>query len=309
VTGDGLAEFDKSSEETTEQSDFEIDPNDANDIIRVLGAAGFKKYVVIEDFHYLDESVQQEFAFDLKVFHETSKLAFIVVGVWLEANRLTLYNGDLTGRIATINADVWLPDQLLQVVTEGENLLNIRFPELVKESMVNGAQGNVGLLQEVCYRLCEKYGIWSTQQECIQLGQVSDVKDMLYAVAEEQATRYRNFLARFAEGLGQTQYEMYKWIGYAVATASLSELRSGIRANILFNRIKSKHPSSNSLQQNNVAQALERIGNVQFKHKLQPLIFDVKNGSLVIVDANFLVFKSTHSDNDLLEYLGFSEIP
>lgn len=305
LSGEVGFEGEKGTEGTKENSDFEIDPSDANDVIRVLHAARFKKFIVIEDFHYLDEIVQQELAFDLKVFHESSKLVFIVVGVWLEANRLTIYNGDLTGRIATINADVWAPNQLREVLEVGESLLNIGFPEAVKESLVSGAQGNVGLFQEVCFRLCEKYEIWTTQEVRLEIGSNQDVIELLHAVAEEQAARYRNFLARFAEGLGHTQYEMYKWIGYAVATATLLELRSGMRANVLFNRIKEKHPSGVSLQQNNVVQALDRIGTVQYKHKLQPLIFDMKNGALVVVDANFLIFKSTHSDSQLLEYLGF----
>ena len=43
---------------------------------------------------------------------------------------------------------------------------------------------------------------------------------------------------------------------------------------------------------------------MQFKHKLQPLIFDFCNSELVVVDANFIVFLKTHSREELLEYLG-----
>lgn len=80
---------------------------------------------------------------------------------------------------------------------------------------------------------------------------------------------------------------MYRLIAYVAVNASPDELR---RPNVIFQRMRSKHPSSETLQQNNVAQALERVGKVQFKHKLQPLIFDFSNDELVVVDANFLVF-------------------
>lgn len=161
------------------------------------------------------------------------------------------------------------------------------------------------MLQEVCYRLCEKYSIWITQDKTADVGTAADVSSMLRAVADEQAARYRNFLARFSEGLGETQLEMYKWIGYAVITASGDELRRGLRPNVIFHRIRPNHPAGDSLQHNNVIQALERVGKVQFKHKLQPLIFDFSNGELVVVDANFLVFVQTHSTDELLEYLRF----
>lgn len=304
-SADGGLESESAHENVTEAKDFEIDPEDANDVVRVLKAASFTKYVVIEDFHYLDEDVQQALAFDLKVFHEISDFVFIVVGVWLEANKLTLYNGDLSGRIATINADHWEPVYLHEVITSGCALLNISISEPVQKLIVEGCQGNVGLLQEVCYRLCERYKIWNTQEDMVDIGSEADVTEMLRAVAEEQAARYRNFLARFSEGLGETQLEMYKWIGYAVVTATPEELRRGLRPNVIFHRIRPKHPAGDSLQHNNVIQALERVGKVQFKHKLQPLIFDFSNGELVVVDANFLVFAQTHTNGELLEYLGF----
>lgn len=301
---EGEFEHEKGRENVTEVKDFEIDPDDANDVVRVLRAAHFTKYVVVEDFHYLDEDVQQALAFDLKLFHEISRIVFIVVGVWLEANKLTLYNGDLSGRVTTINADHWQTASLHEVIDSGSVLLNISIAEAVQRLIVEGCQGNVGLLQEVCYRLCEKYGIWKTQDETTRIGTEADISEMLRAVADEQAARYKNFLARFSEGLGETQLEMYKWIGYAVITAAPDELRRGLRPNTIFHRIRPKHPTGDSLQHNNVIQALERVGTVQFKHKLQPLIFDFSNGELVVVDANFLVFVQTHTTEELVEYLG-----
>lgn len=309
VSGEGGYEHEAANENVNGSKDFEIDPEDPNDVIRVLEAGGFKKYVVIEDFHYLDEDVQQRLAIDLKAFHEISSLTFIVVGVWLEANRLTLYNGDLNGRIAVINADHWESPQLHQVISLGCSLMNVQFPCAIEDSIVDGSEGNVGLLQEVCYRICEQYQIWSTQSEKIQIGTDEDVAKTFRAIADEQASRYKNFLTRFAEGLGESKLEMYKWIGYAVVSVSPDELRRGVRANALFHRIKPVHPSSTTLQLNNVNQALERVGAVQFKHKLQPLIFDYGNSELVVVDANFIVFLKTHSREELLEYLGIDTGP
>jgi hypothetical protein len=84
-----------------ESRNFEIDPEDANDVVGALKAARFKKFIIVEDFHYLAEEVQHPLAVDLKVFHENSNLVFIIVGVWLEADRLSVYNGDLSERIST----------------------------------------------------------------------------------------------------------------------------------------------------------------------------------------------------------------
>ena len=303
ATTEAGGEYERQTTQSAETKEFEIDPEDSNDITRILKNANFLKYIVIEDFHYLDEDVQMSFAVDLKVFHENSKLIFIVVGVWLEASRLTLYNGDLSGRLAIINVDRWDEEDLLKVISVGEPLLKIAFPGAVQKAIVNGCQSNVGLLQEIVYRICEKYEVWQTQETIQDIGTVDDVDIMLKAVSEEQASRYRNFLSRFAEGLGQTQLEIYKWVLYAVVNSTPYELRRGVSPNFLFQKVKVVHPSK-TLQQMNIIQALERIQKVQFKHKLQPLVLDYSNGELLVVDVNFIVFLQTHTKEDLLEYVG-----
>lgn len=91
INVEGAKEWEKSSSTTTQP--LELDPEDVNDIIKAL--QGFQKFIVLEDFHYLNVETQKDFSVALKAFHEKSKLCFIVVGVWLEEGRLTVYNGDL----------------------------------------------------------------------------------------------------------------------------------------------------------------------------------------------------------------------
>lgn len=95
---------------------LELDLSDVNDIIGALNEARFHQYIVLEDFHYLKSEVQKDFAIELKAFHESSELCFIIVGVWLDENKLVIYNGDLTGRIVPVNADLWNEDELREVI-------------------------------------------------------------------------------------------------------------------------------------------------------------------------------------------------
>jgi AAA+ ATPase superfamily predicted ATPase len=102
-------EGEKESSESAEttQAEFELDPSDVNDVIAALRTIDFNKYIVLEDFHYLSTEAQKDFSVALKAFHEASKICFIIVGVWLEENRLIVFNGDLTGRLIAIDADRW----------------------------------------------------------------------------------------------------------------------------------------------------------------------------------------------------------
>jgi hypothetical protein len=304
--GETEYEGSKEKEESTSYKKLDIDPEDPNDLVRVLTESGFNKIIVIEDFHYLDEEVQTQFAFDLKVIHETSKFVFVIIGVWLETNRLLLYNGDLNGRLTNINVDKWPDEYLQRVIDNGKPLLNISFGEGVENEIIQISQDNVGLLQELCYRLCEEHEVWVTQDEMKTIGNIQQVKEIAKEIADDQAGRYSVFLSKFSEGLSVTELEMYKWIMWVVINATSEELRNGISQTSIFHRIKSKHPKATTLQQNNVNQALERVQNVQYKHKLQPLILDYSNGSLSVVDVNFIVYLQTHLKDELLEKIGIN---
>lgn len=306
VGGEGSGELAKETGDTKNYKNFDIDADDPNDIVRVLTEAGFTKYIVIEDFHYLDEEVQTSFAFDLKVFHETSKLVFIIVGVWQESNRLIMYNGDLTGRVTNINVDNWTDADLKNVIDNGEPLLNISFPEEVKQEIIKISQDNVGLLQEICFRTCEKYNVWTTSNDQIEIGTKQDVVEIAKLISDDQAARYRNFMVKFSEGLNTTELEMYKWIIYGIINSSTQDLRNGVTPGKLFGIIRPKHPKSSTLQLNNLLSALERVQSVQFKHRLQPLILDYSNSNLFVVDANFLVYLNTHEKEQLLGVIGIA---
>ncbi len=73
----------------------------AQDISELLKKFNIDKYIVIENFHYLELSVQETLAYDLRVFQD-HHLIFIVLGIWREANRLIQFNGDLLDRVSEV---------------------------------------------------------------------------------------------------------------------------------------------------------------------------------------------------------------
>ncbi|MBL4585579.1 MAG: hypothetical protein JKX84_00770 [Flavobacteriales bacterium] len=301
--GEGSYEYENGKGHSTSYKSLDIDPTEPNDLVRVLIGNEFTKFIIIEDFHYLEEDVQRQFAFDLKVFHETSDLIFIIVGVWQESNRLTIFNGDLSGRITNINADDWQELELEQLINSGFPLLNVRFPSDVISTILDMSNENVGLVQELCYRICEKNEVWQTQETLQEIGSKEQVAEAIESIINDLATRYKTFMRKFSEGLSVTEFEMYKWVMYAVVISTTDELRNGIAPNILFAKIKKVHPKQENLQLTHLNQALERVGKVQTKHKLQPFILDFSNDELFVVDANFLVFLESKSNEQLFEII------
>jgi len=91
-SAEGGAEAERERKEEIVRTPLELDPEDVNDIISALDSIKFTRFIILEDFHYLNTETQKDFAVALKAFHEESKYCFIIIGVWLEENRLTVYN-------------------------------------------------------------------------------------------------------------------------------------------------------------------------------------------------------------------------
>lgn len=154
---------------------LELDPSDPNDIIAALESISFSKYIVLEDFHYLPNLTQIGFSVGLKAFHEASKFTFILIGVWLDENRLIVYNGDLSGRIVSIDADNWAEHELKLVINAGAKLLNVEFTASFITELVIRCQGSVYIVQEACRLACANRKVSSTCDILTSVGDGLDV--------------------------------------------------------------------------------------------------------------------------------------
>ncbi len=295
---EGSAE-DKATESVTTMP-LELDPNDVNDIIAALDKIGFTKYIVLEDFHYLPDSTQQDFAVALKAFHEHSPLCFIVVGVWLDENRLIQYNGDLTERVIAVNADEWSEAQLRTVIAEGEALLNIEFDPAFKADLIAGCFESVSVVQVACHRVCDVAGVSRTQEKTVVVGEGIGATDVISEVVDKQSARYNTFLQDFAGGYQQTQYEMYRWLLLPLLSVEPTELEKSLRYAGIRQTIDHHHPEA-PINAGNIVQALKSTASLQVKLKIKPIIldYDQTTRKLNVVDRGFLIWL-THQDRDEL---------
>jgi hypothetical protein len=293
--------------ETTETSArtttaLELDPEDVNDII--LALEGFERYIVLEDFHYLPNDTQKDFSVALKAFHEQSKLCFIVVGVWLEEGRLTVYNGDLTGRIVAVNADQWTDEELREVVAAGEALLNITFAENFKAELISKCLESVYIVQEACFKACTSLNIYATQNTLVNnVGADIDVNNLIQQVVNQQTGRYNSFITLFASGFQETVLQMYKWLLFPVLTAEPGSLENGISYRSMKDTLRQHHPEGVGLNIGNLTQALQSVASLQVKKDIKPIVldYDQTNLKLNVVDRSFLIWLLHQDQNNLLE--------
>lgn len=304
---EGGAELERTRSDGKTTAPLELDPIDVNDIITALHSINFKKFIILEDFHYLPIETQKDFSVALKAFHENSDLSFIVIGVWLEENRLSVYNGDLTGRILPINADKWQRAELEKVISEGEDLLNVVFAEEFKNELLDSCFDSVYIVQESCHQCCLKENILRTQKGPYKdIGKGISCDEIVTSVVNQQGGRFNSFLTRFSEGFQDTDLEMHKWILYMILTADASKLDSGFKQAEIRSTLRQVHPRGEDLNTGNVTQSLQSLGSLQIKKDLKPTVldYDQTNLRLSIVDKSFQIWLSKQNRTELLELVG-----
>ncbi len=307
---EGGAEAEKTEESGITKVPLELDPSDVNDIIAALNNINFTKFIVLEDFHYLPIETQRDFSVALKAFHENSKLCFIIIGVWLEENRLSVYNGDLVGRLLPINADKWERDELEKVINYGEALLNIQFSENFKNELLDSCYGSIYIVQETCHQCCVSENIHVTQVEHKTIENNVSCKEIIDNVVNQQGGRFNSFLAQFSEGFQDTELEMHKWLLYPILTAEIDEIEKGFRQSVIRQKLQEKHPRGNDLNSGNVTQSLQSATSLQIKKEIKPMVldYDQTNLRLNIVDKSFQIWLSRQDRNELLELVGLPTI-
>ena len=288
-----------------EYKPLELDPEDVNDIIKALDSLDFEKYIVIEDFHYLKDETQVDFAIELKAFHENSKLTFIIVGVWLEENRLIALNGDLSGRVKSVNADEWTDDNLLQLISTGEQLLNANIAEEEKKKLIAKSLNNVYVVQEVCYELCIENNIKEQSDTNIELN-CANIEQIISKVISQHSGRYNNLITNISEGFQTTELEMHKWIMYAILKTDIDKLETGLKRSEINALLQAEHPRKHELNPGNLTQALKSIASLQVKKNTIPIIidYDSSNLKLNVVDKGFLIWLSDQDIEELIQQIG-----
>lgn len=292
------------------KKNLEIDLEDVNDIIDALKHINFERYIVIEDFHYLPESTQMDFSFALKAFHEQSKLCFIIVGVWLEDDRITNYNNDLDGRVRSINADLWTDKDFENLLLKSEQLLNIKFHENFRSIIKNNCNGSIFLAQKLCWRVCSDNKVFVRSPSSKIIGEDFDYQPIITELLSDQNARYFKFLSDFSAGFDQTDLELYKWILYGLLVMDKSVLEKGLASAALRREINTKHPRAKDVSQLKLQQALRKIVDLQAKIQVRPIVFeyDPTTRYIKIVDKSFLLWREYQSKVELFEYADLEDI-
>ena len=165
----------KASSASVTHNEIELNLALPNDVARAFNECGNNKFIILENFHYLEEEAQKQFAFDLRSFQELG-IRFVILGVWREKNRLIQFNGDLLDRIFEIPVEPWEAPDFQQVVEKGSGLLNIKFSDEMVEEIVQNSFDSIGVVQELLKSVCQMSGVHQTQPTNKEISDITGFK-------------------------------------------------------------------------------------------------------------------------------------
>ena len=141
--------------------------------------------LLIDDFRYMDRSIQTEVARQIK---EAARLHIKICAASVphRSDDMVRSNPELRGRVRAIDIDYWEPHQLAEIAQLGLPLLNAKIEEATLERFAQEASGSPQLMQAICLEACFFLNMRETLSDAklIKLGDAS-----MSQILQETTTR------------------------------------------------------------------------------------------------------------------------
>jgi len=279
---------------TKQYKEVEYDLALAQDISEILHSINFKKYIVLDNFHYLDEDVQKQFAFDLRIFQETD-VRFIVLGIWRERNRLTQFNGDLQDRVVEVAVEPWEKKDFLKVVEKGCTKLNVDFGQIIS-LFIDSSFDSIGVFQELCKESCLAAGVKETTSTKITINELHLKKAIEKKLIDYSSRHLRSF-ETFADSAiksreGQTPLFIPYYFLKVLLTSDFDTIVKGLKRKDLHQEISNIHHRPNDIRASDMSNFLYQLTKYQINRKINPPLFDFDRSinTLKIIDSTLYFF-------------------
>jgi len=297
---------DRKKTTTTKTQTIEYNLELPQDISEILGKLNFNERIILENFHYLDESTQRELAFHLRNFEDYNVL-FVILGIWREKNRLAQYNGDLQDRLIEIPVEPWLGSDFRRVVKEGEPLLNVNFDKII-DRFVSESFDSIGVFQELCKESCLAAGVKETQSNIIFL-ENKHLDSAIEKKLSDYSGRHIRSIESFIEQKAKSSDKAPLYLAYYFINVLLKQIFddivSGMKRKQIQEKIQEIHHRSKDVRPSDISNFLHNIKEAQLKKNITPPIFDydLSIRTLKVIDSTFYFFLRNYNCDELLEEL------
>ena len=278
-------------------------------VAELLQRVHSKKWVILENFHYLNEDTQKQFAFDLRAFQELG-VRFVVLGVWREKNRMAQFNGDLLDRVAEVPVEPWKKDDFTNVANKGAEELNLSFNEGILRATIDASFSSIGVFQELLKGLCIESGIEATSPVRVTIADAAYLDKSISSKAVDYAARHQRALEAIAAGhpsAGGSKGDLPPlYLPYYLVRIVLENgfdgIANGMRRVDIHERIRQIHHRGDDVRASDMSNLLGGLANLQSVKSISPPIidYDSQNRLLQVVDSTFYFFIKNSNTTEIL---------
>ncbi|MFI0843446.1 hypothetical protein [Mesorhizobium sp. IMUNJ 23232] len=250
------------------------------------------RYVlVIEDFHYLEES-QKILLFQQWKRFVDNEISIIVLGTTHRAVDIANSNRDLVGRISRIDVGHWDESDLIKICDAGFGYLRCQIAEKLSKKICSEAVGLPIIVQQICLQIFSSQSIFlvsAARKKKISVRE-SNVVSSFYDVATEKYRQFESYYSTLIRGPREKnrKYRTYELVlaCFTVDPITFSLTRAEIDSRISKLEIDaSEKPPAASL--NSTLGALKKF---QTKREFQLLEWRPTEDTLYIVEPSFLFY-------------------
>ncbi|WP_323596100.1 hypothetical protein [Aliarcobacter butzleri] len=121
---------------------------------------------ILEDFHKMDIPEKNKLSQIMKVFMDKSAdypaLKIIALGAVNTGREVVEYDIEMRNRVSEIEVSLMKKKELKEIIDNGEKFLNIKFPNEIKDEIVDFSNGLASICHSICSYICEEAGIIMT---------------------------------------------------------------------------------------------------------------------------------------------------
>lgn len=244
-----------------------------------------RKFIIIDDFHYLGSGARIELAQNLKLWHE-NKVRFIIVGIASSATELVGVDAELGIRNDPFELKTQDENFIMDLIRLGEQVLNFRFTEEFKKEIVIGSNGVPSIVHVICRTACVAAGIEKTVQGEPQIINQS-LKNLKDSVLRIFNAKYFEKVVGLAKGKQQAKSVHNTY--FDIISTIASDNRSEIPVEYLYGKIVGtiKDSKNRSKKATSFYNCLKNIEDVINQKGLTDILLYSKGGYIAIEDPSF----------------------
>jgi len=292
-----------SREESTKHKLVEYNLGLPQDISEILRSINFKRRIIIENFHYLEEEVQNEIAFHLRVFEDFNVL-FVILGIWREKNRLAQYNGDLQDRLIEIPVEPWTEDDFKKVSQKGGEALRVSFDGVLAQ-IIDSSFDSIGVFQELCKECCFAAGLQEKSESLVVIEE-GYLKIAIEKKLEDYSGRHIRSLETFVEQQARTSDEVPLYLPYyfvrILFNLDFKDIEIGLKRKFIHDEIRKLHHRADDVRSSDMSYFLHNIVQSQIKRSIVPPLFDYDRSTktIKIIDSTLYFFLRNAEKEDII---------